>query len=1155
MFQQGWDMAEHLLTLHCGPEAAAPHWMGKRGRKSTLLLATSQDILCYRAPISLYPHEKSPRGEIMCKAMAVAIALLMVFVPQVSSQENLPPDAEANPGAVVKFPQGDLNARAKDLSTALHWAAVQGKPDEVNLLLSRGADCNVKDLHGWTPLHYAVVEGHKEVVALLLSNGADPDARDEDNCTPLDRAIESNHDEILELFIGGDTAVPLKNTRNDTVLHCAAAKGLRHSVELLLAQGADVNAANKCGETPLFEAVRNGHADVAQLLLSKRADANVTGPSGWTSLFWAVQRDDMKIVKLLLREGADVNAKNRAGHTPCDLAVTRGNEEVAELLKTTALPVQAAGALPTLHEAARDGQLDVVTDLLAQGADVNAKDPSGATALHYSAMRGHEEIAKVLLANGADVNSTDEANRTALDFATTARQPKIVEMLLAEEGVKIDVRDGRVLLGQAVDGGYSRLVQLLLDKFPDLVNGRNRYGETLLHNAARAGNRGLVQLLLEGGSDVNAADNNGSTALHFVAMQGRKDIAELLIDRGADVTVTDGVGAVPLRYAMQQDNMDIIELLLGQGSEIEETHRAILMRYAAIHGRTTLAVALLNQGVDIYAQDEDGRTPLHEAASRGHTDITKLLLAWGADTAARDKDGATPLHYAVRAGHEDVVRLLLAWRADIGTEDKNGISPVGENPDLLMKCASTGQQAYEIWQAVSDAGTLDNKKDFDPISRRAASLIQEDIKNQRGGVTVAELRAMWDAAEKRRVPDMAAIRYVGLVGIGDWKGALAQAREMQDLKLQTECEITLRLRADAIRHAVAVVHNNERENIEWWVGILDALDPSREEFADLLSQCCQSGTTAARYALLARMKRLGVAGRPDEFLRAARIAYEVWPYEDLDTIITEIGKCQRALGNQGMNFYQFLRFQRSGNTGKAGDPWHDVPRELPDSVRLALSERLKALIPTGDQESVYRTFVQRGEVYQFLGSNDDALRAYRTAYAIAPIELVDEASMLIPRVLKARDHHLVNASAYSEFQRFGPPGPDGIFGTPDDLNNPLGRIPLKFPPDVEKALRNFTNAQRPDPLMQAELRAMGYLALGDYAMGFQQFNGNTRTRSGGPMLTCKTHEAAVLIRAYDGHVYRVNQYLLCHSRGNTGSGEESKDLTDPLPAIWKELGL
>ena len=52
--------------------------------------------------------------------------------------------------------------------------------------------------------------------------------------------------------------------------------------------------------------------------------------------------------------------------------------------------------------AARNGNLALVNDLIAAGADVNAKNEDGETPLYWPAVRGDTEIVEILRAAGAD---------------------------------------------------------------------------------------------------------------------------------------------------------------------------------------------------------------------------------------------------------------------------------------------------------------------------------------------------------------------------------------------------------------------------------------------------------------------------------------------------------------------------------------------------------------------------------------------------------------------------------------------------------------------------------------------------------------------------------------------------------------------------------
>ena len=68
--------------------------------------------------------------------------------------------------------------------------------------------------------------------------------------------------------------------------------------------------------------------------------------------------------------------------------------------------------------------------------------------------------------------------------------------------------------------------------------------------------------------------------------------------------------------------------------------------------------------MDVKAQHQGDKTPLHHAALKGHKEIAELLIAKGADVNAQDQVDKTPLHYAADAGHNEIVELLIAKGAD-----------------------------------------------------------------------------------------------------------------------------------------------------------------------------------------------------------------------------------------------------------------------------------------------------------------------------------------------------------------------------------------------------------------------------------------------------------------------------------------------------------
>ena len=103
----------------------------------------------------------------------------------------------------VSFPGGQQGARQifdcdeKDAVSgqrAVHFAAELGDEALLEVLISAGANLNVKDGRGLTPLMLSAMKGHRKVVRALLSNGADPALTDRAGDTALMLACENKHE-------------------------------------------------------------------------------------------------------------------------------------------------------------------------------------------------------------------------------------------------------------------------------------------------------------------------------------------------------------------------------------------------------------------------------------------------------------------------------------------------------------------------------------------------------------------------------------------------------------------------------------------------------------------------------------------------------------------------------------------------------------------------------------------------------------------------------------------------------------------------------------------------------------------------------------------------------------------------------------------------
>ena len=185
-------------------------------------------------------------------------------------------------------------------------------------------------------------------------------------------------------------------------------------------------------------------------------------------------------------------------------------------------PIVHAQSAPAIIEALRAGDLETVSTLVAEGADVNAPQGDGATALHWAAHRNDLDVATLLIEAGADVNTANTLRATPLWLAALNGSAPMVERLL-ESGAD-----------------------------PDMSL---KMGETPLMTAARSGDLRTVELLLEYGADVNAVERErGQTALMWAVAQEHADVTRLLIESGDFLGLDEAYYFVPLSAVSMADD-------------------------------------------------------------------------------------------------------------------------------------------------------------------------------------------------------------------------------------------------------------------------------------------------------------------------------------------------------------------------------------------------------------------------------------------------------------------------------------------------------------------------------------------------------------------------------------------------------------------------
>jgi ankyrin repeat protein len=416
-----------------------------------------------------------------------------------------------NAAVVDRLLKAGVNAKTlgPNGETMVMYAARNGNPDVIRLLIEAGVDVNAKEpLRGTTALMWAVEQRNAAAVEALLAAGASPHVRSGPAGLPRNyiaprvntRAVEEAQRRRARAVAAGRTYeeqlewefqnnVDLGAPRNafvpDRSGAAAAAPATADDDD------AEVVVAGLVGGgggalTALVFAAREGDLESAKKLIAAGADVNQQTEYGWTPLLTAVNNRNYQVAKLLVESGADVSLANKGGWTPLYLATDNRNIEGGDY------PVPR----PDMDH------LELIRLLLEKGADPNArvKDntltrtiftmqwfyESGATAFIRAAQSSDTALMSLLLKYGADPKAVTAQGDSAL---TASAGIGWVDGVTYERSPKENVE--------------------------------------------------AVRMLLDLGLDPNSANQEGRTPLMGAALKGRTDVIQLLVDRGARLDVRD----------------------------------------------------------------------------------------------------------------------------------------------------------------------------------------------------------------------------------------------------------------------------------------------------------------------------------------------------------------------------------------------------------------------------------------------------------------------------------------------------------------------------------------------------------------------------------------------------------------------------------------
>jgi ankyrin repeat protein len=412
----------------------------------------------------------------------------------------------------------NVNAAEADGTTALAWATRQDDADLVERLIRAGADVKAGNRYSVTPLSLACINGNAAIIEKLLKAGADANETGAQDETPLMTVARTGSIPAAKVLLAHGARIDARESwHGETALMWAAAQRHPDMMKALIEAGADVNAMSTVvkwdrqttaeprekwlppgGFTPMMFAAREGCAECVKVLIEAKADMNQADPDSITPMVNAIINGHYDVGMVLLERGADPNLFDKTGRAALYAAVDDHT--------------MPASNRPSPDESHNDAtSLDLIKSLLAHNASVNMQLKTqapyrtkvdrgndtmlttGTTPMIRAAKAGDAEVMSLLLAKGADAKLATRSGINPL-------------MAAAGLGTKEEDAAGRKKTEkEAIDS-----IEICLKAGVD-INGADSAGDTALHGAAQKGWDQVVQYLADHGAKLEVKDQKGFT--------------------------------------------------------------------------------------------------------------------------------------------------------------------------------------------------------------------------------------------------------------------------------------------------------------------------------------------------------------------------------------------------------------------------------------------------------------------------------------------------------------------------------------------------------------------------------------------------------------------------------------------------------------------
>jgi ankyrin repeat protein len=615
-----------------------------------LLIPEIRELSSYNTVISYAIDQCSARGDVE----VVTLLLRSVADGNASVEETPKSEIHANESDLSPNESSDqkpdrylwqktaLNSCLQAIANSNHGTCPDIKRHEqvLELLLRNGADIPV--VVGWrrmSPLHIAALYCSIDTVNTILQYGGDIYALAPLRC-PQDAG--KFQDPFLQLTIDESYLKP----KGGTPLQYATSRGIGSYPIFCALVNAGAETMLKTSDQSMSSPILN----TALQFFGSRKDENFNRKEGFfaecSSIHEILTTGPGAVIRFLLRSNQGLQATDERFGLLLHMVAISGDTSYLQLLIERHVDVDAHGYRygGALQAAARYGQLQCVDLLLKASANANILDGHRGPPLQAAVKSGRIEVVRLIMDAGVDMKSYDYS--AALSSACSNGNLEIVNLLLSEAAaMSMRVNDRPIFgditkaLQKACAYGHCKIAELMLKngadpERPALGPRRDLYFPprkekfpSSLAVAARGGYIDIMEILVKFEATIYDAQRSLNILKEGLEGKKPKETCEFVfrnLSNSKDLVAACKECLPLISKSIEENTFISLEEYLPRNST--------LLSLTCTLGFGQVVKLIVDGGVSVDCEFEDGGRPLHVAAYHQHFKLLPYLVLKGADT-------------------------------------------------------------------------------------------------------------------------------------------------------------------------------------------------------------------------------------------------------------------------------------------------------------------------------------------------------------------------------------------------------------------------------------------------------------------------------------------------------------------------------------------